>query len=41
MKASFPSVGECQVVDVRLDVWDGEHPPRSRGRGESGKGNNI
>jgi hypothetical protein len=45
-----PSVGECQSRKVGVGEWVGEHPHRSRGRGdgievvsrgETWKGDNI
>jgi hypothetical protein len=32
-KAPCPSVGKCQDMEVRVGVWVGEHPQRSKGRG--------
>jgi len=45
VKALFPSVGECQGVELGVGGREGEHPYRSKGRGhgreENGKGDNI
>jgi hypothetical protein len=32
-KARCPSVGECQAGGAGVSGWVGEHPHRSRGRG--------
>jgi len=31
VKAGFPSVGECQGVEVGVGRWEGEQPNRSKG----------
>jgi len=45
VKAGFPSAGECPGGKVRMGRWEGEHPYRSRrrgdGRGGTRKGDNI
>jgi len=38
VKSHFLNVGECQGIDVGVDGWQCEHPHRSRGRGNMGKG---
>jgi len=37
LKACFPSVGECQSVEVGVGGVEGKHPHRSRER-EHGRG---
>jgi len=39
VKVHFPSVGECQGLDVGMGGWEGEHPHRRRGRGYGRGGN--
>lgn len=42
MKACFPSVRECQGVEVGVGRWQWEDLHRSRGEGgRAGKGDNI
>jgi hypothetical protein len=47
VEARGPSVGGCQSGEGGVGRWVGEHPYRSRGRGqgvcggETGKGNNT
>jgi len=45
VKACFPSVGECQVIEVGVGGREGKHPHRSQGRslgeGGTGKRDNI
>jgi len=34
VKVCFPSVRECQGIDVAMGGWEGQHPHKGRGRGD-------